>query len=52
MALQNVEKMQQDMAALHDQTSSKIESLLSVMSAPTRIIRGPDGKAVGVEIAT
>ena len=52
MALQNVEKMQQDMAALHDQTSSKIESLLSVMSAPKRIIRGPDGKAVGVEIAT
>jgi hypothetical protein len=52
MALQNVEKMQQDMAALHDQTSSKIESLLNVMSAPKRIIRGPDGKAVGVEIAT
>jgi hypothetical protein len=52
MALQNVEKMQQDMAVLHDQTSSKIESLLNVMSAPKRIIRGPDGKAVGVEIAT
>jgi hypothetical protein len=52
MALQNVEKMQQDMAALHDQTSNKIESLLNVMSAPKRIIRGPDGKAVGVEIAT
>lgn len=52
MALQNVEKLQQDMAALHDQTAGKIDNLLNVMAAPKRIIRGPDGKAVGVEIAT
>jgi hypothetical protein len=51
MALQNVEKLQQDMAALHDQTAGKIDNLLNVMAAPKRIIRGPDGKAVGVEIA-
>lgn len=52
MALQNVEKLQQDMAMLHDQTAGKIDNLLNVMAAPKRIIRGPDGKAVGVEIAT
>ena len=52
MALQNVEKLQQDMAALHDQTAGKIDNLLNVMAAPKRIIRGPDGKAVGVEIVT
>jgi molecular chaperone GrpE (heat shock protein) len=52
MALQNVEKLQQDMALLHDQTAGKIDNLLNVMAAPKRIIRGPDGKAVGVEIAT
>jgi len=51
MALQNVEKLQQDMAKLHDQTAGKIDNLLNVMAAPKRIIRGPDGKAVGVEIA-
>lgn len=51
MALQNVEKLQQDMAALHDQTAGKIDNLLNVMAAPKRIVRGPDGKAVGVEIA-
>jgi hypothetical protein len=51
MALQNVEKLQQDMAMLHDQTAGKIDNLLNVMAAPKRIIRGPDGKAVGVEIA-
>jgi len=37
---------------LHDQTAGKIDNLMNVMSAPKRIIRGPDGKAVGVEIAT
>jgi chromosome segregation ATPase len=52
MALQNVEKLQQDMAALHDQTAGKIDNLMTVMAAPKRIIRGPDGKAVGVEIVT
>ena len=52
MALQNVERLQQDMAMLHDQTAGKIENLMNVMAAPKRIIRGPDGKAVGVEIVT
>jgi len=52
MALQNVERLQQDMAMLHDQTAGKIDNLMNVMAAPKRIIRGPDGKAVGVEIAT
>jgi len=52
MALQNVERLQQDMAMLHDQTAGKIDNLMNVMAAPKRIIRGPDGKAVGVEIVT
>ena len=52
MALQNVERLQQDMAMLHDQTAGKIDNLMTVMAAPKRIIRGPDGKAVGVEIVT
>ena len=52
MALQNVERLQQDMAMLHDQTAGKIDNLMNVIAAPKRIIRGPDGKAVGVEIVT
>jgi len=33
-------------------TAQKMETMMQVMSAPKRIIRGPDGKAIGVEIQT
>ena len=47
-ALEGVEMLHRGMA----DTAQKMETMMQVMSAPKRIIRGPDGKAIGVEIQT
>ena len=40
------------LADMHGQTLGQITGVMQAISAPKRIIRGPDGRAAGVEIAT
>ena len=39
------------LADMHGQTLGQISGVMQAISAPKRIIRGPDGRAAGVEIA-
>ena len=39
------------LADMHGQTLGQITGVMQAISAPKRIIRGPDGRAAGVEIA-
>ena len=41
----------ENMSNMHGQTMESIGGLMQQLAAPKRIIRGPDGKAVGVEVA-
>jgi hypothetical protein len=38
------------MMALQAQTMQQIEGVKNIVGAPKRLIRGPDGKAMGVEV--
>ena len=40
------------LADMHGQTLGQISGVMQAISAPKRIIRGPDGRAAGVEIVT
>jgi predicted RNA-binding Zn ribbon-like protein len=48
-AVTQMAAMQSNMADLHKQSTDHINSVVEVMKAPKRIIRGADGRAVGVE---
>jgi len=51
--MQQVDQVRQSLevlAQMQAQTMQQLNTLVTVMSAPKRIIRGPDGKAAGVEI--
>ena len=51
--MQQVDQVRQSiemLAQMQGQTMQQLNALISVMSAPKRIVRGPDGKAAGVEI--
>jgi hypothetical protein len=37
---------------MHSQTLGQLTGVMQAISAPKRIIRGPDGRAAGVEIVT
>jgi len=46
----NMTSMQDNMANMHGQTTEQFNQMLHILSSPKRIVRGPDGKAVGVEV--
>ena len=39
----------ENMASVHGQTMEQLTQVMSTLRAPKRIVRGPDGRAVGVE---
>ena len=49
-AMQSMDQMHQNMLNLHGSTMDKLGGVMQALTAPKRIVRGPDGKAVGVEI--
>lgn len=49
-ALDRMAQLHQDMATMQGSTISRVGELLETLKAPKRIIRGADGKAVGVEV--
>ena len=49
-AMQSMDQMHQNMVNLHGSTMDKLSGVMQALTAPKRILRGPDGKAVGVEI--
>ena len=48
-AMQNLVALYGQMASSNDENMRGVRSALSTLTAPKRIIRGPDGRAVGVE---
>ena len=50
-ALNQVTVLHADLANKHDESLQQVKQALSALMAPKRIVRGPDGRAVGVEIA-
>jgi hypothetical protein len=44
-------QMQQQTMQMYADMMAKLEAALRAMTAPKRIVRGPDGRAAGVEIA-
>jgi len=49
-AVTNMTAMHNDVANMHGVALDKIGELMNTMKAPKRIIRGPDGRAAGVEV--
>jgi hypothetical protein len=47
---QAIIQMQQQTTQLYGEMMAKLEAALRAMTAPKRIIRGPDGRAAGVEL--
>lgn len=50
MAMDQMTNAQNNMANMHGQSMQKLHDVLRSANAPKRIIRGPDGRALGVEI--
>jgi DNA polymerase III gamma/tau subunit len=50
MAMGKMHELHNNMADMIGQTMNRIDGAVGVMSAPKRIIRGKDGKAIGVEV--
>ena len=46
----NVRQTMQHMADMQGQTLEKLSGVMRVLASPKRIIRGPDGRAAGVEV--
>jgi uncharacterized protein YicC (UPF0701 family) len=49
-ALQTIAAMHQNMNDMQNATMEKMDNVMSAATAKKRIIRGPDGKAIGVEV--
>jgi hypothetical protein len=49
-AISQMAQLHQSMMALQAQTMQQIEGVKNIVGAPKRLIRGPDGKAMGVEV--
>ena len=45
-----IQAMAQDSATREQQLLAMVQALMQAMSAPKRIVRGPDGRAMGVEV--
>lgn len=52
MAIDRMAGMHDAMTNRHDQTMGQISGMMQMLAAPKRIVRGPDGRAAGVEIVT
>jgi hypothetical protein len=50
IAMGKMNEMHNNMADMIGQTMSRIDGAVGVMAAPKRIVRGADGKAIGVEV--
>jgi len=50
-AIDNMAQMHENMANMHGETMNRIGGVMQALAAPKRILRGPDGKAIGVEVA-
>jgi hypothetical protein len=50
-AIDHMAQMHENMANMHGETMNRIGGVMQTLAAPKRIVRGPDGKAVGVEVA-
>ena len=48
-AMQNLVALYSQMASSNDENMKGVRSALTTLTAPKRIVRGPDGRAVGVE---
>jgi DNA repair exonuclease SbcCD ATPase subunit len=51
VAIDHMAQMHENMANMHGETMNRIGGVMQTLAAPKRIVRGPDGKAVGVEVA-
>ncbi len=52
MAIDHMAQMHENMANMHGETMNRIGGVMQTLAAPKRIVRGSDGKAIGVEVAT
>lgn len=50
MAMDRMNAIQSEMANVHGETMATIANAMKNLHAPKRIIRGPDGRAAGVEV--
>jgi hypothetical protein len=50
MALDHMNNSQTNMANMHMEAMQKLHDVLQSANAPKRVVRGPDGRAVGVEV--
>jgi hypothetical protein len=48
-AMQNLVALYGQMASSNDENMKGVRTALATLTAPKRIVRGPDGRAVGVE---
>jgi hypothetical protein len=49
MAMDQMTNAHNNMANMHGESMQKLHDVLQAASAPKRIVRGPDGRAMGVE---
>ena len=49
-AIGHVVTAQNDMANMHGEAMQKLHDTINALQAPKRIVRGPDGRAVGTEV--
>jgi hypothetical protein len=52
LAMSRMADMHESMMGRHDETMNQMGGMMQMLAAPKRIIRGPDGKASGVEVLT
>ena len=50
--MEGISSTYNDMMNMHGQTMERLDGVLSSLTAPKRLVRGPDGRAVGVEVVT
>ena len=47
---QAIQELQQQTMAMYADMMGKLDAALKALTAPKRIVRGPDGRAAGVEV--
>jgi hypothetical protein len=50
LAMSRMADMHESMMGRHDETMNQMGGMMQMLAAPKRIIRGPDGRAAGVEV--